>query len=225
MASTTAARAHQAGFQTKRANRISPLPSSRLLTDATTRHPAQIPQKVAGSPGRCPAIPARPQPTGPALAGNPRLLPPSPEAPRPACHAGGRGFESRRSRFSEYLQIGIVRCLIRSGIPRHGPNVAQLRCIRVPANGDFTVWLVSGSSHEQTVQGSAGLARPTARDRGEPSRRAYGCGPRCGHDRFLLQFTIGGDPAQGDPPLDRASRPEVAPAVRDEPARRRAAAV
>ena len=64
----------------------------------TTPHPAQIPQEVAGGSRLRPVIPARPQAKRPAREGNPRLLPLSPKTPRPACHAGGRGFESRRSR-------------------------------------------------------------------------------------------------------------------------------
>ena len=32
---------------------------------------------------------------------------------RQNCHAGGRGFESRRSRLSTLLQIGTSRCLVR----------------------------------------------------------------------------------------------------------------
>ena len=68
------------------------------LTVVTTPHPAHIPPEGAGSSRRSPTIPARSLAKSPALAGNPRLLPLNPEAPRPACHAGGRGFESRRSR-------------------------------------------------------------------------------------------------------------------------------
>ena len=56
----------------------------------------------AGGRRKLPPTPANPRNDqgrkDPALAGNPRLSPLSPEAPRPACHAGGRGFESRRSR-------------------------------------------------------------------------------------------------------------------------------
>jgi hypothetical protein len=64
----------------------------------TTTHPADIPREVAGSSRPRPVIPARPGPESPARAANPRPPPSSPELPRPACHAGGRGFESRRSR-------------------------------------------------------------------------------------------------------------------------------
>jgi hypothetical protein len=68
--------------------------SSRLLSSKTTTHPALIPQEVAGSSRPYPAIPATPVSKDPAHGGNPRLSPLNPQAPRPACHAGGRGFES-----------------------------------------------------------------------------------------------------------------------------------
>ena len=58
---------------------------------------ALIPQEVAGGSRRHPRIPATPGAERPAHAMNPRRSPPSPQTPRPACHAGGRGFESRRS--------------------------------------------------------------------------------------------------------------------------------
>jgi len=68
------------------------------FTIEATTDPALIPEEVAGSSRRRPRIPATPGSERPALAGNPRLSPLRPEAPRPACHAGSRGFESRRSR-------------------------------------------------------------------------------------------------------------------------------
>jgi hypothetical protein len=64
----------------------------------TTKHPALIPQEAAASSRLHPPIPVSPGSESPAHAGNPRLSPLRPEVPRPACHAGGRGFESRRSR-------------------------------------------------------------------------------------------------------------------------------
>ena len=70
----------------------------RASPTKTTVVPAHIPRDVAGSSRRCPGIPASQVAKSPVYPGNPRSLPLSAEPPRPACHAGGRGFESRRSR-------------------------------------------------------------------------------------------------------------------------------
>jgi hypothetical protein len=41
--------------------------------------------------------------------------------PDSACHAGGRGFESRRSRLLKCLQIGTSRCRDRRAATSRGP--------------------------------------------------------------------------------------------------------
>jgi len=73
-----------------------------------TPHPALIPQEAAASSRRWPAIPATPRAEHPASDGNPRLSPLRPQAPRPACHAGGRGFESRRSRRKHPAKLSLL---------------------------------------------------------------------------------------------------------------------
>jgi hypothetical protein len=72
-----------------------------------TPHPALIPHEPPGDPFQHPRIPATRRPQRPA----PHAIPADSRSGRkrhdPACHAGGRGFESRRSRFSKCLQIGM----------------------------------------------------------------------------------------------------------------------
>jgi hypothetical protein len=80
-----------------------------------TAHPALIPQEAPGSSRTHPRIPAARGSERPAHGGNPRLSPLSAQPPRPACHAGGRGFESRRSRKNS-LQISILCCRFRRQI-------------------------------------------------------------------------------------------------------------
>jgi hypothetical protein len=74
------------------------VPHTPAVTTRTTKHPALIPHEAPAGARRSTAIPARRGAKRPGRAGNPRLSPPRAEAARPACHAGGRGFESRRSR-------------------------------------------------------------------------------------------------------------------------------
>ena len=74
-------------------------PSTAPMLSATaTTYPTHIPQESAGRSRRRPMFPASHGGESPADVANPRPLPLRPEPPRPACHAGGRGFESRRSR-------------------------------------------------------------------------------------------------------------------------------
>jgi hypothetical protein len=66
----------------------------------------------------------------------------------PACHAGGRGFESRRSRLSKCLQTGILRCHIRRGDRPRGPIPWPKRPRQSPCKwGDFACTLCFGRTN------------------------------------------------------------------------------
>ena len=98
-----------------------------------TSHPALIPHEVAVSSRVDPLIPIA---QGSKKACSRRESPPSPrrpEVPRPACHAGGRGFESRRSRLPKCLQMSDSCCRHRRVFslswPIRGPGlIAQITC-------------------------------------------------------------------------------------------------
>jgi hypothetical protein len=85
----------------------------------------------------------------PALAGNSRSEPPVAVELVPVCHAGGRGFESRRSRLSKCLQIGmsVVRPDARRSLvaQSRGPNALPTSPANKHCRCKACVW-----SHERT---------------------------------------------------------------------------
>ncbi len=88
-----------------------------------TKHPALVPQEGTGSSRLHPRIHATSGLENPALARESPPTPARPEVPRPACHAGGCGFESRRCRVSKCLQKGTLCCRLRRTFSPRGPNV------------------------------------------------------------------------------------------------------
>jgi hypothetical protein len=87
-------------------------------TIASRTHPTGGRRKLPLMPG----LLASQQPKRPAHGQDPRLFPHGTEPAGPACHAGGRGFESRRSRFEKCLQTGAACCQF-SAQPAIGPHI------------------------------------------------------------------------------------------------------
>jgi hypothetical protein len=66
----------------------------------------------------------------------------------PACHAGGRGFESRRSRLLKYLQISKFGCLLRRDLSFSWPVRGPMPMMKNPCkSGVYAVEIVSGRTN------------------------------------------------------------------------------
>ena len=91
--------------------------------------------------------------------------------PESACHAGGRGFESRRSRLSKCLQICSLCCLFRRSLSCSRPSRGPRSENKNPANSDFASELVAGRTNKN---GSAGAWRSFVAWSGETSCRTSG---------------------------------------------------
>ena len=106
-------------------------PRSAALIDNIS-WPARGPNAGAriGSTMRSGDAPCRKVPANVGVAGRSSL---SVVVPDSACHAGGRGFESRRSRFSMCLQIGTFSCHTRRKYASGGPIMARCLSGKRPA--------------------------------------------------------------------------------------------
>jgi hypothetical protein len=109
----------------------------------------------------------------PALAADSRLQPAVPVEALPACHAGGRGFESRRSRLETSLQSATSVVAHDTRAASCGPFVAHAgdaKCLQIA----FSRRRLCGRSHTHTQvigQVTAGWPRRWLRVAGRRSRR------------------------------------------------------
>jgi len=100
----------------------------------------------------------------PALAGNSRSQPAVPVELVPVCHAGGRGFESRRSRLSKCLTRGARLCT--------ADYVQSTRTMRVPSPSSSAIdWASSPFDIEQFRAGWTSSLSP---GRGDPDTDVTG---------------------------------------------------
>jgi hypothetical protein len=171
-----------------------------LVATWATTHPALIPHEAAGSSRKRPPIPATPVSKRPALSANPRLSPLSPEAPRPACHAGGRGFESRRSRLSKYLETSTFRLLVRRGTHDIGQQTGSTRtrgrrlvAHKLPANELF---LLTGI--ETSVRSGLGAVQ---------LRRLYRKRMTSGHVKRTCRCAAGKATTEASPSVSTSTPP------------------
>jgi hypothetical protein len=92
-----------------------------------------------------------------------------------ACHAGGRGFESRRSRLSKCLQIDGLCCLIRRGLSTRGPIVARWLNSKRPANNTFAGQACSRSHEQERVSRDDPGARSLPGQANQPGPESSCC--------------------------------------------------